>query len=377
MKRTLTLVVASMAALLFAPTSSSQSLQEAFTQGAAIGRAGNAGARAQITGDNAQRMVPGASSSPAQASYFGSASLGPQAAAAAQACAIQPAAATFEAQACQAANFSRTNPLRRPNFTIGQDDALLARARGIAANPQAIAGNLAGTYSGCTVQTTSLASGGYALANGLVVPATDLDVGLFAPRMGGDAIRERFLAGRGYLSYVGVEQDVTGTAWTRLLAIAAGAGSLRQGALEMSAREEAVLDLYVEQACGPWLGAAILSAFHVGVEAGLSPLGLLLEMYLSGEMSETFSQMARDGFLSSSRAHGYAAAFGGMTRTFAIDREGMAAHMREVLTEIENGGFARALQDEFEAGYPCRAFIEQVIGEDDLLSRTEAAFRAM
>ena len=144
-----------MAALLLAPTSSSQSLQEAFTQGAAIGRAGNAGARAQITGDNAQRLVPGASSSPAQASYFGSASLGTQAAAAAQACAIQPAAATFEAQACQAANFSRTNPLRRPNFTIGQDDPMLARARGIAANPQAIAGNLAGTYSGCTVQTTS------------------------------------------------------------------------------------------------------------------------------------------------------------------------------------------------------------------------------
>lgn len=226
-------------------------------------------------------------------------------------------------------------------------------------------------------RTLLVFASGYALANGLVVPATDLDVGLFAPRMGGDAIRERFLAGRGYLSYVGVEQDVTGTAWTRLLAIAAGAGSLRQGAIEMSAREEAVLDLYVEQACGPWLGAAILSAFHVGVEAGLSPLGLLLEMYLSGEMSETFSQMARDGFLSSSRAHGYAAAFGGMTRTFAIDREGMAAHMREVLTEIENGGFARALQDEFEAGYPCRAFIEQVIGEDDLLSRTEAVFRAM
>lgn len=218
---------------------------------------------------------------------------------------------------------------------------------------------------------------GYALAHGLVVPRADLDVVLFAPRMGGDAIRDRFVAGRGYLSYLGVEQDATGTAWGRLLAIAAGAGSLRQGALEMSAREEAVLDLYVEQACGPWLGAAILSAFHVGVEAGLSPLGLLLEMYLSGEMSETFSQMARDGFLSSSRAHGYAAAFGGMTRTLAIDREGMAAHMREALAEIENGGFARALQDEFEAGYPCRGFIEEVIGDDDLLSRTEAAFRAL
>ena len=218
---------------------------------------------------------------------------------------------------------------------------------------------------------------GYALAHDLVVPPADCDVALFAPRMGGDAIRERFRAGRGYLSYVGVEQDVTGRAWPRLLALAAAAGSLRQGALEMTAREEAILDLYVEQACGPWLGAAILSAFHVGVEAGLSPLGLLLEMYLSGEMSETFAQMARDGFLPSSRAHGYAAAFGGMTRTLAIDREGMAAQMREALADIESGAFARALQDEFEAGYPCRTFLEEVVGEDDLLSRTEATFRGL
>jgi ketol-acid reductoisomerase len=218
---------------------------------------------------------------------------------------------------------------------------------------------------------------GYALAFGLVVPPPEVDVVLFAPRMGGDAIRERFLAGRGYLSYVGVEHDATGGAWPRLLALASGAGSLRQGALEMTARQEAVLDLYVEQACGPWLGAAILSAFHVGVEAGLPPLGLLLEMYLSGEMAETFAQMARDGFLASSRAHGYAAAFGGMTRTLAIDRESMAAHMQETLAEIENGDFAHALQDEFAAGYPCRTFLEEVIGDGDLLSRTEAAFRKL
>lgn len=218
---------------------------------------------------------------------------------------------------------------------------------------------------------------GYALAHDLVTPPADCDIVLFAPRMGGDGIRERFRAGKGYLSYIGVERDVTGQAWPRLLALAAAAGSLRQGALEMTAREEAILDLYVEQACGPWLGAAILSAFHVGVEAGLSPLGLLLEMYLSGEMSETFAQMARDGFLPSSKAHGYAAAFGGMTRTLEIDREGMAAQMREALAEIENGGFARALQGEFEAGYPCRTFLDEVVGENDLLSRTEAAFRGL
>lgn len=241
------------------------------------------------------------------------------------------------------------------------------------AQPELLPGLMAALEPGATLVFAS----GYVLAWDLVRPPPGIDVALFAPRMGGDAIRERVRAGRGYLSYIGVEHDATGRAWPRLLALAAGAGSLRQGALEMSARDEAVLDLYVEQACGPWLGAAILSAFHVGVEAGLSPLGLLLEMYLSGEMAETFAQMARDGFLASSRAHGYAAAFGGMTRTLAIDREAMAAHMRETLAEIESGDFARALQDEFAAGYPCRAFLEQVVGDGDLLSRTEAAYREL
>jgi hypothetical protein len=132
-----------------------QSLQDAFAQGAAIGRAGNAAARTQIHGDNAQRLVPGAGANAPQTSYFGSAGLGSAAAAAAQACAIQPRSAGLEAQACEAANFSRTNPLRRPNFTIAPSDALLTTARAITANPQAIAGNLAGTYSGCTVHTST------------------------------------------------------------------------------------------------------------------------------------------------------------------------------------------------------------------------------
>jgi ketol-acid reductoisomerase len=206
---------------------------------------------------------------------------------------------------------------------------------------------------------------GYALAYGLVKTPAECDVLLFAPRMGGEAIRQRFLDGRGYMSYVGVEADATGQARDRLLALASAAGSLRFGALEMTAKQEVVLDLFVEQ------------AFHVGVEAGLPPLGLLMELYLSGEMSETFSQMARDGFLPSSLSHGFAASFGGMTRALTIDREQMAEQMRGVLAEIESGAFAEALQDEFRNGYPCRPFLNEVVGDDDVISRTEREFRAM
>lgn len=218
---------------------------------------------------------------------------------------------------------------------------------------------------------------GYALAYGLVTPPAGVDVLLFAPRMGGEAIRQRFVDGRGYMAYLGVERDVSGKARDLVLALAGAAGCLKFGALEMTARQEVILDLYVEQAFGPWLGAALLSAFHVGAEAGLPPLGLLMELYLSGEMSETFAQMARDGFLPSTLSHGFAASFGGMTRALTIDREQMAEQMRGVLGEIENGAFAAALQDEYDNGYPCRPFLDKVVGDDDVISRTERDFRAM
>ena len=133
-----------------------QSLSDAFNQGAALGRSGNAAARGQITGNSAQSTVPHFTTTPPEASYFGSAGLGTPASATVGACAGGTGAAGgFSDQACNAVDFSQTNPARRPNFSIAPSDPLLTRARTITADPQAIAGNLAGTYSGCTVQTVT------------------------------------------------------------------------------------------------------------------------------------------------------------------------------------------------------------------------------
>ena len=132
-----------------------QSLSDAFNQGAATGRSGIAAARTQINPTTAQGTVPGYTTSPPQASYFGSAGLGSQASAATSACAAAGNGNTTGAQTCNAVNFSQTNPTRRPTFSIAPNDPLLTRARTITADPQSIAGNIAGTYSGCSVQTTT------------------------------------------------------------------------------------------------------------------------------------------------------------------------------------------------------------------------------
>lgn len=148
------LVVLLIAAL--ATPTHAQSLSDAFNQGAALGRSGNSAARGQITGSTAQSTVPNYTANPPEASYFGSPGLGTPASARVGACAGGPGAAGgFDDQACNAVEFSQTNPSRRPTYSIAPNDPLLTRGRTITADPQAIAGNIAGTYSGCTVQTVT------------------------------------------------------------------------------------------------------------------------------------------------------------------------------------------------------------------------------
>ena len=136
-------------------TVQAQSLSDAFNQGAALGRSGNTAARTQINGNTAQSSVPGYTANPPQTSYFGSPGISAPAAAAANACTGSGSSGGYAAQACNAVNFSQTNPTRRPSFSIAPNDPLLTAAKTITADPQAIAGNIAGTYSGCTVQTTT------------------------------------------------------------------------------------------------------------------------------------------------------------------------------------------------------------------------------
>lgn len=148
------------AALLVAAVSLSvqaqaQAQSDAFKQGAALGRSGNTAGRSQINGNTAQASVPGYTANPPQTSYFGSPGIAGPAAAAANACTGTGNSGGYGAQACNAVNFSQTNPTRRPSFSIAANDPLLSGAKTITADPQAIAGNIAGTYSGCAVQTTT------------------------------------------------------------------------------------------------------------------------------------------------------------------------------------------------------------------------------
>ncbi len=216
---------------------------------------------------------------------------------------------------------------------------------------------------------------GYNLAFELLKLPEDVDVVLLAPRMIGARIRQLFEAGEGFYSFISVEKDATGTARARLLALAKAFGTLRGGALEVPARTEAALDLFVEQSLGPELGAAVLAAFEVGTAHGLPPEALALELYLSGEMAATWQAFAERGFYPGVRLHGHSASFGGFLRMAEIDVEAIKRRFEAALEDITTGGFAAKFQDELASGSPIRALIDAMTAGDDPLSVAENRVR--
>lgn len=216
---------------------------------------------------------------------------------------------------------------------------------------------------------------GYCLAYELVAVPDGVDVLMLAPRMMGEEVHTVVKEGGGFVSYVSVERDATGKALARLLGLAAAAGSLRRGALVLSATQEATLDLMVEQTVGPYVGIALQLAFALGVEAGLPPEALVLELYMSGEMSQVFSSFARNGFYRSVTAHGLVAKYGGFLRSLSVDAPAIRKVFEGILADICSGGFAAKLQAEKASGYPTLSALDAITAGTDPMSQAEARVR--
>lgn len=112
---------------------------------------------------------------------------------------------------------------------------------------------------------------GFAVAFGEIADCSR-DVILVAPKGQGRRLREAFVSGSAIPCFIAVENDSSGKALDKALALASAIGCLRAGAYETSFREEAVSDIFGEQAvlCGG-VPALVKEAFDVLVEKGFSP----------------------------------------------------------------------------------------------------------
>ena len=218
---------------------------------------------------------------------------------------------------------------------------------------------------------------GYSLAFDLIHPPATVDVLLVAPRMAGKQARGRYLEGQGFWACVNVEANRSGRAQQRMLGLADGLGVLRAGALQMNARMEATLDLFIEQSVGAVLGMAIVMAFEVARDAGIPGEALVMEMYMSGEMEAVFQAFRERGFFPASEDHGPTAVFGGITRSIEMDREEMATRFRRTFEDIQSGAFARRFQEEARNGYPMLEFARGMIRGGSPIAQAEESIRRL
>ena len=182
-------------------------------------------------------------------------------------------------------------------------------------------------------------------------PRKDIDVILVAPKGPGALVRTEYERGRGVPSIWAVYQDVSGQAEAKAHAYANGIGGGRAMLIKTDFKEETETDLFGEQAvlCG---GASSLvqAGFETLVEAGYQPeiayyevlheLKLIVDLFYEGgitKMLQFVSETAQYGdYVSGPRV---------------IDA-GVKARMKDVLTDIQNGTFARNWIAEYEAGLP-------------------------
>jgi ketol-acid reductoisomerase len=195
-----------------------------------------------------------------------------------------------------------------------------------------------------------IVASGYTLAFERLQPPGD--AGMVAPRMLGPEVRRCYEEGVGFITAVGLQQDATGTARARTLAVAKAIGGLRQGALELTPMQEAVLDLGVEQALSPMLRRVNESFITVMIEQGIPIEAILTELFLSGEVERTYRLVRLEGGAAQTLHHSPTSQYGQLSRVGRYDHLDVAATMRELVGDITSGAFADEWDAERDAGYP-------------------------
>ncbi|KAI0778249.1 IlvN-domain-containing protein [Trametes elegans] len=168
------------------------------------------------------------------------------------------------------------------------------------------------------------------------------DVVMVAPRMIGSSVRSLYTKGKGFPCFVSVEQDGTGKALEKALALSRAIGATKAGAIASSAREETTMDLFAEQALWPNIIMLFREAFKVLQEAGCSDEALCYEMWMSKEPAEIFERAAEDGFIRQLKHHSTVSQYGQLNGALSLDGAAAREHFQHILhNQVLNGKFCQ------------------------------------
>lgn len=192
---------------------------------------------------------------------------------------------------------------------------------------------------------------GFNIHYGQIVPPTDVDVFMVAPKGPGHMVRRTYTEGSGVPCLIAVHQDATGQARELALAYSNGIGGARAGVLETTFKDETETDLFGEQAvlCGGCT-ALIKAGFETLVEAGYAPENAYFECL--HEMKLIVDLMYQGGMAAMRYSISDTAEYGDYMVGNRIVTDETKKEMKKVLTEIQDGTFARNWLMENQVGRP-------------------------
>jgi len=196
-----------------------------------------------------------------------------------------------------------------------------------------------------------MCSHGFNVHFGQVEAPKGVDLLLVAPKGPGHLVRSEFEAGGGVPCLIALSDDANDETFKAGLAYAKGIGGTRGGVIRTTFAEETETDLFGEQVvlCGG-VSALVKAGFETLVEAGYQPemaffecmheLKLIVDLFYQGGLNYMRYSVSNT------------AEYGDYVSGPRIVTDETKAEMKRILTEIQDGTFARNWILENKAGAP-------------------------
>jgi ketol-acid reductoisomerase len=192
---------------------------------------------------------------------------------------------------------------------------------------------------------------GFNIHFGQIVPPADANVFMAAPKGPGHLVRAEYSRGSGVPCLIAIHHDPSKNTKGIALAYASAIGGGRAGIIETNFREETETDLFGEQAvlCGG-VTSLIQAGFETLVEAGYAPEMAYFECLHEVKL---IVDLIYEGGISNMRySISNTAQYGDLTRGPRVVTEETKKEMKKILTEIQDGVFAKEWMLECRANKP-------------------------
>src|ERR1041385_3993441 len=192
---------------------------------------------------------------------------------------------------------------------------------------------------------------GFNVPYGQVMPRTDLDVWMVAPKAPGHTVRSTYAGGGGVPMLIAVHQNPSRKAREMALSYASAIGGGKAGIIETDFKEETETDLFGEQTvlCGGCV-ELVKAGFDTLVDAGYAPEMAYFECL--HELKLIVDLMYEGGIGTMNYSISNNAEYGEYVTGPKIIDAGVRQRMKDALRRIQNGEYAKEFVLENRAGAP-------------------------